>query len=210
MMSIERTSGAAKINALMNRLNVVHQGIVNVSPDSFSDGGLFCDPLAAMNHAKKLVNTGAHIVDIGGVSTRPGAPEVSVVDELQRVMPVLRSLRNALPSATLISLDTSSPIVAQRAAEEHLIDIINDVYASKKYTTLKNSESAKTTAHIAARFDLGLILMHMQGTPSSMQSNPTYKDCLADVCDFLTERQKFAKECGVSWLALDPGIGFIP
>jgi len=208
MISIERNSGAARINALMNRVNVVHQGIVNVSPDSFSDGGLFCDPLAATNHAKNLVDTGAHIVDVGGVSTRPGALEVSVVDELQRVMPILRSLRSALTSATLISLDTSSPIVAQRAAEENLIDIINDVYASKKCTTLKNSECQQTTAHIAARFDLGLILMHMQGTPSSMQSNPTYKDCLEEVCDFLTERQRFAKACGVNWLALDPGIGF--
>ena len=208
MIISHRNSGAAKINALMNQVKVVLQGIVNVSPDSFSDGGLFCDSLAATHQAQKLVNAGAHIVDVGGVSTRPGAPEVSAADELQRVMPILRSLRGVLPSSTLISLDTSSPIVALAAAEENLIDIINDVYASKRCDTLQQSESQQTTAHIAAHFDLGLILMHMQGTPTSMQSNPTYKDCLAEVCEFLDERLKFAKACGVNWLALDPGIGF--
>ncbi len=208
MIISHRNSGAAKINALMNQVKVVLQGIVNVSPDSFSDGGLFCDSFAATHQAQKLVNAGAHIVDVGGVSTRPGAQEVSAADELQRVMPILRSLRSVLPSSTLISLDTSSPIVAQAAAEENLIDVINDVHASKRSDTLQHSESQQTTAHIAAHFDLGLILMHMQGTPTSMQSNPTYKDCLAEVCEFLDERLKFAKTCGVNWLALDPGIGF--
>ncbi|MEY2986967.1 MAG: hypothetical protein RJB13_488, partial [Pseudomonadota bacterium] len=133
-------------------------------------------------------------------------PELSTDEELERVIPVLRRLRDtALPHA-IISLDTSSPVVAEVAAQEGLIDIVNDVYAARKSIRCPTEEL--TTAHIAARYDLGLVLMHMQGTPATMQSQPQYTDCLIEVLVFLKSRLDFAKSCGVSWCAVDPGIGF--
>ncbi len=199
----------------MNRASVVHQGIVNVSPDSFSDGGLYCDPRAALEQAQALVQTGAHIIDIGGVSTRPGAQEVSPEVEIARLLPALRLLRQNLPPDVLVSLDTSSPEVAFAAARESLVDIVNDVFAARKLSLVKelaafsvDSSPSITTADIAAHFKLGLILMHMQGTPASMQMSPTYNNCTEDVFSFLKERVTFARQCGVQWLAVDPGIGF--
>ncbi|MEN9530058.1 MAG: hypothetical protein RI932_1931 [Pseudomonadota bacterium] len=205
--------GAHRCHALMNRTQTVHQGIVNVTPDSFSDGGLFYDPMHALVQAQKLVAEGAQIIDIGGVSTRPGATEVGPDVELQRVLPVLRILRERLPEDVLLSLDTSAPEVACAAAQENLIDIINDVFAARKtmsseQTKIGNPDIAPTTAHVAARFALGLVVMHMQGNPSTMQHNPAYANCLDDVTSFLQERMQFANACGVQWIAVDPGIGF--
>lgn len=206
---------ASRCTALMNRVSVAFQGIVNVSPDSFSDGGMFCDANSSLRQALALVDQGAHIIDLGGVSTRPGAQSISTDEELRRVIPALRLIRSQLPSAVLVSLDTSNPIVAEEAAKENLIDIVNDVFAAQKQisvdqsaTNQTESEVKKTTAHIAAKYKLGLILMHMQGIPTTMQLNPNYVDCIDEVVKFLRERMEFALECGVTWLALDPGIGF--
>jgi|GEM_PF-1840601 len=199
-------TGVEKCNALMNLIHVVQMGILNMSPDSFSDGGLHSTLAKAVAHAQSLVAQGAHIIDVGGVSTRPGSRELSEIEELERVIPVLRELRQVLPQNILISLDTSSPEVARCAASDQLIDLINDVFAARK---IAESQVRKfTTAHIAAEFKLGLILMHMQGTPETMQDKPQYSDCAEDVCDFLKKRVEFAKSCGVDWLAVDPGIGF--
>jgi dihydropteroate synthase len=206
-------SGAQRCHALMNRTKTVYQGIINVTPDSFSDGGLYCAPEHALAQAIKLIEQGAHILDIGGVSTRPGAAEIPPQAELQRVLPVLKTLRKNLSADVLISLDTSVPEVAHAAAAENLIDIINDVYSSRKimqkdFQLPYARGSAITTAHVAAHFNLGLVEMHMQGTPSTMQLNPEYEDCVDDVVSFLRERVQFAHNCGVKWLAVDPGIGF--
>lgn len=185
-------------------------GILNVSPDSFSDGGKYCSLEAAELQAKQLLHSGADLIDVGGVSTRPGAPELSTDDELNRVIPILRKLQNSVLSQAALSLDTSNPEVARIAAQEGLIDIINDVYAARK--RVRNcgpgGELEQTTAHVAAEFNLGLVLMHMQGSPATMQVQPEYSNCLDEVWAFLQSRLDFANSCGVHWCAVDPGIGF--
>lgn len=217
MNSPLHASGAQRCHALMNSTKTVYQGIINVTPDSFSDGGQFDAPESAVAQATKLVQQGAHIVDVGGVSTRPGAPEISAEVELQRVLPVLKALRSQLPTDVLVSLDTSTPAVAYAAAQDNLIDIINDVYSARKARAEDTALFGKnigtkafgtTTAHIAGHFDLGFIAMHMQGTPSDMQRHPTYANCVDEVALFLRERMEFARSCGVQWVAVDPGIGF--
>ena len=182
-------------------------GIVNVTPDSFSDGGQYSNPDKALAQALFLAKQGAHILDLGGVSTRPGALAVSAEEEWQRVHPVLAKIRQHAPSEILLSLDTSSPTVAARAAAEGLIDIINDVAAG---LVLEDASPAPwlSTLDVAAEHDLGVVLMHMQGSPQTMQNNPLYKNCVADVCAFLQERAKVAQQKGVAFVALDPGIGF--
>lgn len=207
-------SGSEKCMNLLSNVRVAQMGILNLAPDSFSDGGRYCSVPAALGHVVKLVSDGAHIIDIGAVSTRPGAAPVDHHTEWQRVHETLRELRRALPEETLISLDTYAPEVAFRAAGEGLIDIINDVSASQVHISKVASEidsdrgATWTTAHIAARYDLGLILMHMQGNPQTMQIAPQYDDCVGEISDFLRDRLQFAKSHGVRWCAVDPGIGF--
>lgn len=202
--------GAGLCARLLSAKPVLQMGILNVSPESFSDGGRYCSLEAAEQKAIELQAAGADILDIGGVSTRPGADELSTEVELKRVIPLLRRLKaGALPRIAM-SLDTSNPAVAQVAAEEQLVDIINDVYAARKRSigTTRDDSGEQTTAHIAAQHNLGLILMHMQGTPAHMQVQPSYENCLEEVAQFLEKQLDFAKSCGVSWCAIDPGIGF--
>jgi dihydropteroate synthase len=172
-------------------------GVLNVTPDSFSDGGQWIDQEAAVGRALEMLNNGADIIDIGGESTRPGAKPVPEAEELRRVIPVIRALRER--TAARISIDTFKPAVA-RAAIEAGADIWNDVMALRH-------ESAVETA---AELGVPVILMHMSGTPQTMQKNPQYEDVVSDVCDFLTERADIAMGAGVTadsiWL--DPGIGF--
>jgi dihydropteroate synthase len=198
--------GALRCAAFLSTKRPLQMAILNVSPDSFSDGGLHTSVEAAEAQAQMLIASGADIIDVGGVSTRPGAPELATDDELERIMPVLRNLRAKVQSKTLVSLDTSNPLVAEAAGQEGLIDVINDVYAARKST--RSGSHDRTTAHIAAQFGLGLVLMHMQGTPATMQTQPTYSNCLDEVITFLNSRLDFAKMCGVKWCAVDPGIGF--
>jgi len=214
-MIISSQLGYEKCDALLNHAPVVRMGILNITPDSFSDGGLYCESSAAVECALDLISAGAHIIDVGGVSTRPGARPVSSAEEWTRVEPVLRALRQEIPQNILLSLDTSSPIVAYQAAREGLLDIINDVFAGRARADDLSGEQRNvgfeatwTTAHVASKFNLGLILMHMQGDPQSMQDHPRYNDCVEEVAGFLEERLKDATGLGVRWCALDPGIGF--
>ncbi len=173
-------------------------GILNVTPDSFSDGGSFPDPESACRHAIQLEAEGAEIIDVGGESTRPGAPTVPENVELDRVIPVIERLRIA--SDVVISIDTSKAAVA-RAALAAGADIINDV------TALLGD---RDMAALAAESGAGVVLMHMRGTPRTMQIEPHYTEVVADVREFL--RQQFATALASSIepmrIVLDPGIGF--
>ena len=173
-------------------------GIVNVTPDSFSDGGAFLDPARAVDHALQLAADGAAILDIGGESTRPGAETVPVDEELERVIPVIRAL--AIETAAIISIDTRKPEVAEVAVAAGA-QIWNDVSA------LTFSERSLDTA---ARLDCRLVLMHAQGDPKPMQHAPHYDDVVAEVRDYLLTRTRVAEAAGVARerIFIDPGIGF--
>jgi dihydropteroate synthase len=164
-------------------------GIVNVTPDSFSDGGRYADPARAIAHGLALVAEGADLVDVGGESTRPGAEPVSVDDELARVVPVVEGLAGR----ARVSVDTAKPEVA-RAAVAAGASVINDVTAS--------------LAPVAAEVGAGWIAMHMQGTPRTMQADPTYGDVVAEVEAHLLACAARAAELGVGEVWIDPGIGF--
>jgi dihydropteroate synthase len=170
-------------------------GVVNVTPDSFSDGGLYLDADAAIAHGRELLDQGAQVLDVGGESTRPGAEGVSADEETARVEPVVAGL-----SGVTVSIDTSKLPVAE-AATDAGASIVNDV------TALRHDPEI---AALCADRGVGLVLMHMQGDPRSMQANPTYDDVVDDVEAFLAERLAFAVDAGVAeeriWL--DPGIGF--
>lgn len=172
-------------------------GIVNVTPDSFSDGGRYADAQAACAHCETLVAEGADILDIGGESTRPGSVTPTPEDELARVLPVLR---HALSLGVAVSVDTSEPRV-MRAALDLGVDILNDVRALQR-------EGAEQVA--ASHPRAGICLMHMQGTPDTMQSAPAYADVVAEVAAFLRGRAAVLVERGVDAerIVVDPGIGF--
>lgn len=174
-------------------------GIVNVTPDSFSDGGKFYSTKDAIAHASKLIFEGADIIDIGGESTRPGANEISSSDELRRVIPVIRGIRSNNPDI-LISIDTTKAIVAKKAVEVGA-NIINDVSGLSF-----DSQMPKTVASLNAP----IIIMHMKGNPRNMQKNPEYKDLINDILYYFKERIKIATKAGINkkMIILDPGIGF--
>jgi dihydropteroate synthase len=171
-------------------------GVVNVTPDSFSDGGVHLDPAAAVEAVRRMVAEGAAIVDIGGESTRPGSDGVSADEELRRVVPVLDRLGGELP----ISIDTSKAAVAEAALERGAI-LVNDVTALRGDPDL---------AGVVADSGAYLCLMHMQGEPRTMQEEPRYDDVAAEVAAFLEERLAFAVAQGIpeQRVCLDPGIGF--
>jgi dihydropteroate synthase len=172
-------------------------GVLNVTPDSFSDGGRFFDPVQAVEHGLELIAEGADILDIGGESTRPGAQPVDEMEELRRVIPVIEILRRE--TRALLSIDTMKPAVA-RAALEAGADIINDVTGFR--------DPAMT--HVAATSRAGLIVMHMQGDPQTMQSHPVYADVVAEVAAFFQERLRILCDAGIAVdrIAFDPGFGF--
>jgi dihydropteroate synthase len=173
-------------------------GIVNVTPDSFSDGGKYLDPAAAVDHALRLVAEGAEIIDVGGESTRPKAEPVPEAEELRRVMPVLKALARRLDVP--ISIDTMKAGVA-RAALEAGATMVNDVGANRT-----NPEMWRLVAEAGA----GYVCLHMQGTPQTMQANPTYEDVVREVGEFFLARLRQLEGCGVTreQIILDPGIGF--
>ncbi len=174
-------------------------GVVNVTPDSFSDGGSFLNPDAAIAHARELVREGADILDIGGESTRPGADPVSADEELRRVLPVLEGIAAASVDAQ-VSIDTSKASVA-RAAIAAGASLVNDVSALRADPDM---------AGLVADSGAECCLMHMLGEPRTMQSDPRYGDVVDEVKAFLEERLSFAVRAGVSeqHIMLDPGIGF--
>ncbi|MFI5010006.1 MAG: dihydropteroate synthase [Solirubrobacterales bacterium] len=173
-------------------------GVVNVTPDSFSDGGLFLDAKAAVAHGRELAAQGADILDIGGESTRPGAEPVAESEELRRVLPVIEGL--AAGSDTQISIDTSKAAVA-RAALAAGASLVNDVSALRADPAM---------AGVVVEGGAQCCLMHMQGEPRTMQRDPRYEDVVDDVRAFLEERLAFAVRAGVAEqrILLDPGIGF--
>jgi dihydropteroate synthase len=170
-------------------------GVVNVTPDSFSDGGTFLHPAAAIAEARGMVEEGAAIIDVGGESTRPGSEGVSLEEELQRVEPVLHALLD-VPR----SIDTSKAEVARRALQAGAV-MVNDVTALRGDPDL---------AGVVADADAYVCLMHMLGEPRTMQEDPRYDDVVSEVISFLEERLAFATEAGIAedHICLDPGIGF--
>ncbi|MGD8556385.1 MAG: dihydropteroate synthase [Chromatiales bacterium] len=176
----------------------VVMGILNLTPDSFSDGGRFNDCDSAVRHALAMVNAGAAIIDIGGESTRPGAQAVTVQQELDRVMPVVEAVVAELPVP--LSVDTSKPAV-MRAAITAGAGMINDVMALRAKGAIEAVRDAS---------DVALCLMHMQGEPRTMQTNPQYGDVVSEVRDFLLDRASVCEKAGIasSRILLDPGFGF--
>jgi len=173
-------------------------GIVNVTPDSFFDGGRFCDPHRAVAHALRLVEEGADLLDIGAESTRPGALPVDVQEERRRLVPVVAAVAKAV--SVPISVDTSKSEVARAAIDAGAI-MVNDVTALRGDSTMVD---------VVAQAGAGLVLMHMQGTPDTMQHAPRYDDVVGEVAQFLAERIRFAIDHGVAKdrIVVDPGIGF--
>jgi dihydropteroate synthase len=173
-------------------------GVLNVTPDSFSDGGRFLDPDAALSHAMRLVADGADVVDIGGESTRPGSDPVTAQEECRRVVPVIERLAAAHPGLA-ISIDTRKPEVAALALEAGAC-IVNDVSGAR----------SEGMFEVARQAGAGLVLMHMLGEPKTMQEAPHYEDVVAEVKEFLRERIEAAEFAGIGAeaLCIDPGIGF--
>ncbi len=171
-------------------------GIVNVTPDSFSDGGQYFDRNSAVAHGLHLADAGAQILDVGGESTRPGAPEVSAEEECARVLPIVEALAKL---GHCVSIDTRKPVV-MRAAIDAGASIVNDVYALR----------AEGAAALCARAKVGVVLMHMQGEPATMQQTPQYDDVALEVRDFLRQRAEVCIDAGISHdaIAIDPGFGF--
>jgi dihydropteroate synthase len=178
-------------------MNLKLMGVVNVTPDSFSDGGLYLDPEAAVAHGRELAEAGAEILDVGGESTRPGAEEVPEGEELRRVEPVVAGLAGG---GAEISVDTSKAAVAAAALDAGAT-IVNDV------TALRGDPEM---AALCADREATVVLMHMAGSPRTMQRDPHYDDVVAEVASFLAERMEAALAAGIAeeriWL--DPGIGF--
>lgn len=172
-------------------------GIINVTPDSFSDGGEALAPGEALRKATQLVEEGADILDIGAVSTRPGAPEVSAEEELRRLLPALRLIRRTLPGVP-VSVDTYRGEVARIAVEEGA-DMINDISGGAF-----DPELWKVVAHYRVPY----VLMHIQGTPQTMQQNPTYTDVVQEVWQYFVEKLNLLRQMGIEEVVIDPGFGF--
>ncbi len=172
-------------------------GVLNVTPDSFSDGGLYQDTNKAVAYGIEMVRQGAAIIDIGAESTRPGSKSVSAEDQIARAIPVIKKLSPQIDIP--ISIDTTHPTVAEAALEAGA-SIINDITALTDETMMR----------LAAERKVPVILMHMQGKPRTMQADPSYADVVAEVMEYLTERAKAAEASGIprEYILLDPGIGF--
>jgi dihydropteroate synthase len=173
-------------------------GILNVTPDSFSDGGKFSRIDVALDQVEKMISAGASIIDIGGESTRPGAHEVSEKDEVERVIPVLKAIKKRFD--IIVSIDTSKAVVMSEAIT-YGAGIINDVRA------LQNDDCLKVLAQDQS---VAICLMHMQGLPRTMQHDPQYNSLIGDICNFFEERILACKQVSIdtSRLILDPGFGF--
>ena len=175
-------------------------GILNVTPDSFSDGGQYYDPEKAVAHALLMVKQGADIIDIGGESTRPGADTVDTTEQLSRVIPVITALRGVLPANFPLSIDTTNFDVA-KASVESGVNWLNDISAA---------EDSPEMLTLAAEKHIPIVLMHRQGLSATMQDNPSYKDVSHEVFSYLLARAEEALKAGVlaENIILDPGIGF--
>jgi dihydropteroate synthase len=172
-------------------------GVLNVTPDSFSDGGKFASADAAVRHAQEMIAAGADLIDVGGESTRPGAEPVAAEEQIRRVVPVIRQIAQ-LP--VVFSIDTTKSSVAEAALDAGAA-MVNDISAARDDAAM---------LPLVARRRVPVILMHMQGTPQTMQQNPTYGDVMAEVMDHLKQRLQAANNAGIvtEKILLDPGIGF--
>jgi len=186
-------------NHFLEKKEPLVMGILNVTPDSFSDGGRFFESSAALQQAREMVAAGADIIDVGGESTRPGAVQLSVDEEIDRVLPVIEKIKEELN--VLVSIDTSKEDVARQAVSEGGADIINDISA------LQFSENMAATV---AELNVPVVLMHIRGTPDNMQKDPFYADAVGEIIDYFQERIDFALSRGIKKekIILDPGIGF--
>jgi dihydropteroate synthase len=172
-------------------------GILNITPDSFHDGGQFIDPALALKQAEKMLADGADFIDIGGMSSRPGAEIITIEEELNRVLPVVQNIARHLPQAT-ISVDTLRAEVAEAVLKAGA-HIINDISAGRY-----DAQMLETVA----RYKTPFIIMHMQGLPADMQHTPHYADVVSEVYDFFAERIKACRKAGILDTILDPGYGF--
>jgi len=173
-------------------------GILNITPDSFYDGGRYTNSDKILEHAQKMVDEGASIIDVGAVSTRPKAPKISVGQEIERLTPVLEMLKKKIPS-TLISVDTYQSKVAEFVVKNFEVDIINDISAGTM---------DKNMIETVAKLQVPYIAMHIQGTPQTMQQNPVYDDVVFDIIKFFSERISLMKQAGIADIIIDPGFGF--
>ncbi|MDD3806722.1 MAG: dihydropteroate synthase [Candidatus Marinimicrobia bacterium] len=189
LLAHDKTLDLSKKTAVM--------GILNVTPDSFSDGGLYTTLNKARERAESMIQEGADIIDIGGESTRPGAEKISAVEEIDRVIPLIEALSQIAP---IISIDTTKPEVAEDALKAGA-HIVNDIFGF---------HGSMDMAKIAAKYDAGVVLMHIQGTPETMQKNPRYSDLMREVITYLEESIHLAEMAGLSLnhVIIDPGIGF--
>ncbi len=173
-------------------------GVLNVTPDSFSDGGKFFKPEAAINQALRMVEQGADIIDVGGESTRPGADAITVEEELRRVIPVIKEItkKTDIP----VSIDTYKSEVAKEALDAGA-EMINDISALRFDPQMKE---------VAARYNVPVVLMHIKGTPKNMQDNPFYENLIQEISDYLKESIELAENSGIDEekIIIDPGIGF--
>jgi len=172
-------------------------GILNVAPDSFYDGGKYASETELLKQAEKMLSEGATMLDVGGMSTRPGADEVSEDEELKRVLPAIKSLSKTFPDA-LLSVDTSRAKVAEAAVQEGA-SLINDISAGAFYAHMLET---------VAKLNVPYILMHMQGTPATMQQHPQYENVTREVTEFFIQKINRLKELEVKDIILDPGFGF--
>lgn len=184
-------------NKLLSFEKPMIMGIVNITPDSFSDGGKFLNADAAIQHAKRLVAEGADILDLGAESTKPGSDHITEEEELKRLLPVLDALLNNEEIKIPISIDTYKPKVAEVCLKRGA-HILNDI------TGMQNPKMRE----IAAQYHVPVIIMHMQGAPKTMQENPQYKDVVAEIIDFLEQQIRICKAEGITQIICDPGIGF--
>lgn len=196
ILSVFKTEQPAEVKPDGHRLQVM--GILNVTPDSFSDGGHFVSPAAIRAQVRKMVADGADIIDIGGESSRPFAKAVSVEEEIARILPAIEAIRQEF--STRISIDTTKAPVARKALAAGA-DIINDISALRFDPEMV--ELVRDTGS-------PIVLMHMQGTPGDMQKNPCYTNVISEISEFLQERISWAESCGInkSRIIVDPGIGF--
>ncbi len=178
----------------------VVMGILNATPDSFSDGGRYTTVELALKRAEEIISQGGKIVDVGGESTRPGAPPVPLEEELRRVIPVIREVRKRLGEGFFISVDTYKAEVARQALLEGA-DMVNDI---------SGLQFDPKMAEVVSSFGCPVVIMHIKGTPRDMQKNPYYEDAVSEICDYFEERLSFALERGIGRdkIILDPGIGF--
>jgi dihydropteroate synthase len=193
-MSKTQNLSAAKYGVDLS--SPVIMGILNVTPDSFSDGGKFLDKKAAVAHALRMERDGATIIDVGGESSRPGSDSVSEQEELDRTLPVIRGIR--AESEVLISIDTCKSVVAHEALQTGA-NWVNDI---------SGLQSDDKMTEVIKESDCPVVVMHMKGKPKTMQDNPVYKDVCAEVNQFFTQRIRMLNNAGIEKIILDPGIGF--